>query len=136
MIFHHVGLFVPDLATGREKLAAMIPIASVSAAVDDPGLKVRVQLCTDASGVTYELVAPFGEGNPVTGVIENGRAILNHVAYTVSDLAAESERLRQGGAVPLGPARPAEAFDGAPVAFFLTPLRFIIELIEQPVHDQ
>lgn len=130
MIFDHVGLFVADLDSGREKLAALLPIAHVSEAIDDAGMKVRVQFCTDTSGVCYELVAPFGEGNPVSGVLESGKAVLNHVAYRVADIKAEAARIRRQGAMPLGPARPAAAFGGRMVMFFLTPLHFIVELIE------
>ena len=131
MNFDHVGLFVADLETGRQKLSALLPIAHISEPIDDAGMKVRVQFCTDTSGIRYELVAPFGEGNPVSGVLEHGKAILNHVAYRVADLKSEAARLRKEGAIPLGYARPAVAFDGRLVMFFLTPLRFIIELIEE-----
>lgn len=132
MIFDHIGLFVADLAQGREKLAAMLPVERFSEPVDDEGMQVRVQFANDRSGIRYELVAPFGEGNPVSGVLASGKAVLNHVAYRVGDIAAEAARLRASGAVPLGPARAAKAFGGKAVMFFLTPLRFIIELIEAP----
>lgn len=132
MIFDHIGLFVSDLEDGRRKLAGMLPIIEYSEPIDDAGLKVRVQFATDSSRIRYELVAPFGEGNPVSGVLMTGKAILNHVAYRVSGLPAAGERLRQEGAIPLGPARPALAFGSRPVIFYLTPLRFIIELIETP----
>jgi methylmalonyl-CoA/ethylmalonyl-CoA epimerase len=132
LIFDHIGLFVADLEAGRAKLSSLLPIAHESDPIDDVGLKVRVQFCTDTSGVCYELVAPFGEGNPVSGVLESGKAVLNHVAYRVENLKAETARLRGEGAIPLGSARPAVAFGGRNVMFFLTPLRFIIELIEEP----
>lgn len=130
MKFDHIGLFVSDLDVGREKMSALFPIAKVSPVIEDAGLKVRIQFCTDASGIRYELVAPFGEGNPVSGVLESRKAILNHVAYLVTDLKSEAARLRREGALPLGPAKPAIAFDGRLVMFFLTPLHFIVELIE------
>lgn len=137
MIFDHVGLFVAELEDGRQKLTAMLPIAETSPVIDDPGLKVRIQFCTDTSGIRYELVAPLGEGNPVSGALSSGKAILNHVAYRVADIRAEAERLRATGCIPLGPPRPAIAFGGRPVMFFLTPLRFIMELIEDtPPHEQ
>lgn len=132
MIFDHIGLFVPDLAVGHRHLTGMLPIVDTTEPIDDPGLKVRVQFCIDTSAIRYELVAPFGEGNPVSGVLESGKNILNHVAYRVADIQIENERLRDEGAVPLGPAQPALAFAGRPVMFLLTPLRFIVELIEDP----
>lgn len=132
MIFDHIGLFVADLETGRRTLSALLPIAHLSEAIDDAGLNVQVQFCIDTSGIRYELVAPFGQGNPVSGVLESGKGVLNHVAYRVADLNIVTDRLRRAGSIPLGPARPAVAFGGHLVMFFLTPLRFIIELIEDP----
>lgn len=119
------------MEVGRETLSRLLPLLSYSEVIEDPLLKVRVQFCTDTSGIRYELVAPFGEGNPVSGVLERDTNILNHVAYRVTDLKAEALRLRKAGSILLGPARPAVAFGGRPVMFLLTPMRFIVELIEE-----
>ena len=100
MIFDHIGLFVADLAIGQQKLSALLPIASVSDSIDDAGLKVRVQFCTDTCGIRYELVAPFGEGNPVSGVLENGKAVLNHVAYRVADLKTDPAAATKASSPP------------------------------------
>ena len=132
MIFDHIGLFVPNLEKGRTHLSRILPITGWGQEIQDPGLKVQVQFGTDVSGVRYELVAPFGEGNPVSGVLASGKGILNHVAYRVTDLPVELARLRAARALPIGDPQPAVAFDGARVAFFLTPLGFIVELIEAP----
>jgi len=130
MIFDHIGIFVKDLEKGRELLTSLLPINEFTGPIEDPGLHVIVQFCTDASGVRYELVAPFGENNPVAGVLKSGRNILNHVAYRVRHLEMECVRLREMGCVPLGKPAPAVAFGGKRVVFYLTPLTFIIELIE------
>lgn len=130
MKFHHIGLFVADLDVGRRHLQGLLPIASTSTVIEDVGLKVRVQFCTDQSGVRYELVAPFGEGNPVDGALASGKGILNHVAYTVADLDAALTAVRAQGCIPLGRPQPAVAFGGQRVMFFMSPQRFIIELIE------
>lgn len=130
MIFDHIGIFVRDLAVGRKRLSAILPIARYTDAVDDPTLGVRIQFGIDGSGIRYELVAPFGTPNPVDGVLAAGKNILNHVAYRVADLDAEADRLSRDGSVPLGEAKPAVAFNGARVIFLFTPLKFIVELIE------
>lgn len=129
MIFDHIGLFVRSLELGREKLAATLPIARWTDPVDDALLKVRVQFGADPAGIRYELVAPFGEGNPVDAVLASGKNILNHVAYRVDSMAAAMATLRDKGSMPLGKPQPAQAFGGKPVVFMLTPLRFILELI-------
>jgi methylmalonyl-CoA/ethylmalonyl-CoA epimerase len=130
MIFDHIGIFVRDIELGKEKLASVLPIARWSETFDDPGIKVRVAFGTDTSGIRYELVAPFGEPSPVSGALAAGRDLLNHVAYRVPDLDAAARSLREARAMPLGPAQPAVAFGGARVMFFLTPLKFVVELID------
>jgi methylmalonyl-CoA/ethylmalonyl-CoA epimerase len=130
LVFDHIGVFVRDLASGREHFQRLLPIERVSDAVDDPLLRVSVQFLHDASGTCYELVAPYGEGNPVDAVLGAGKNILNHVAYKASDFDAAIAHFRGAGCMPLGPARPALAFGNARVIFFLTPLRMIVELVE------
>lgn len=132
MQFDHIGVFVRDLVHGREQLAALLPIERWTEPVDDPLIKVRIQFGIDVSGIRYELVAPLGEGNPVDGALAAGTNLLNHVAYSVADIDAELRRLRRLRCIPTGPPRPAVAFDGRRVVFLLTPLGFIMELIEAP----
>lgn len=130
MRFDHLGVFAKTLEQGRAVLQEILPIAVVSEPFHDPLLKVCVQFLSDASGIRYEIVAPNGEGNPVDAVLAEGRGILNHVAYRVTDFEDRIGRLREARCIPLGEPRPAVAFGGARVIFFLTPLRMIVELIE------
>lgn len=130
MIFDHIGLFVRDIEIGRRQLSTLLPIARWTEVVDDSRMKVRVQFGIDGSGIRYELVAPLGEPNPVARVLDEGKNILNHVAYRCADFESTCAALRREGAVPLGRPQPATAFGGARVAFYLTPLRFIVELVE------
>ncbi|MBV1776292.1 VOC family protein [Burkholderiaceae bacterium DAT-1] len=130
MKFDHIGVFVTSLELGRTHLAAILDIHEWTDPIDDPIQKVSVQFGLDSSGIRFELVAPNGEGNPVTPVLGSGKNILNHVAYTVPDLDKKLAELRAARCMPLGPAQPATAFDGRRIAFVLTPLRMIIELIE------
>ncbi len=132
MTFDHIGIFVPDLAEGRRMLAAIVPIESWSEDFEDPLWAVRICFGATASGFRYELIAPFGTPNPVSGALAAGKNLLNHLAYLVADIDAAADDLRATGAVPMGPARPAVAFAGARVMFFLTALGFIMELIEEP----
>jgi methylmalonyl-CoA/ethylmalonyl-CoA epimerase len=130
MIFDHLGLVVNDLAGGRDKLSRLLPIDGWSEEIADPGIGVWVQFGRDASGFRYELVAPLAKPSPVCDALKSGRNILNHVAYRVTDLDRAAAHLRTEGAIPLGPAKPAVAFTGARVMFFLTPMKFICELVE------
>lgn len=130
MHFDHVGVFVKSLELGHAMMKEILPIVSASESFHDPLLGVSVQFLYDTDGVCYEIVAPNGPDNPVDPVLADQRTILNHVAYRAVDFDARIARLRESRCLPLGPPQPAVAFGGARVAFFLTPLRMIIELIE------
>jgi methylmalonyl-CoA/ethylmalonyl-CoA epimerase len=134
MKFDHLGLVVPDLKAGRERLSGLFEIRDWTREFEDPVNNVYVQFGRDASGMCYELVAPLGSDSPVAGALKNQRAILNHVAYLVSDLPAGAERLSDQGCMPIGTAKPAIAYGGRSIQFFATPLHFIVELIEAPDH--
>ncbi|MGY3944371.1 VOC family protein [Aeromonas tecta] len=131
MLFDHIGLVVPDLASGERYCRDVLGLTRFSAAVLDPLQNVWVQFGYDEAGICYELVAPAGENSPVTQVLKTRRNVLNHLAYRVVSLVTSAERLRTQRHLPLGPSQPAVAFGGAHVQFFLSPLGHIVELIEE-----
>ena len=134
MQFDHIGVVVRRLDTGRDHLSRLFEIDRWTAEFDDPVNMVRVQFALDPSGICYELVAPFGDESPIAEVLRTGNRILNHVAYLVDDLAAAAARLRAARCVPAGPAKPAIAYSGRNIQFFVSPVRIIVELIEAPEH--
>ena len=131
MKFDHIGIFVSDLDVGRKTMSELFPINEFSKPIDDVLLKVKIQFCVDGSGVMYELVAPLCEDSPVRGVISTGKGLLNHVAYRVPDINRALCELRGYGSIPICAPQPAVAFNGAMVGFLFTPLKFIMELIEE-----
>lgn len=132
--FDHLGVVVRRLDKARPRMAALLAIAEWTASVDDPVNGVRLQFGRDPAGVVYELLEPLDEHSPVYSALEGGRAILNHVAYRLADLSAGAARLKAGGAAKVSEPKPAIAYGGRPIQFFVTPLRFVIELIEAPDH--
>ena len=130
MQFDHIGLVVPDLASGVAYCRDVLGLNRFSVAVEDPLQRVWVQFVHDEHGLCYELVAPVGEDSPVTQVIKTRRNVINHLAYRVPSLQEGAVRLREQRHLPLGPSQPAVAFGGAHVQFFLSPLGHIVELIE------
>ena len=128
--FDHVGIFVKDIEVGLNQLKNLLPIVHQGEIYKDPLLSVLVQFCYDRDGTCYELVAPFGDDNPVDPILASNNNILNHVAYKSENFEDTINHFRNSGCLPLGSAKPAVAFGGARVQFFLTPLRLIIEIIE------
>lgn len=129
--FHHIGLFVKDINYGLQKLSQIISVKDIGSLIVDDGLLVNVLFVVDSDGIRYELVSPNGVDNPVDGVLNSKKNILNHVAYSSKNFESDILDLCNKGCIPLAPARNAKAFNGSQVIFFLTPLGFIYELIEE-----
>jgi methylmalonyl-CoA/ethylmalonyl-CoA epimerase len=133
--FDHIGLIVADLTAARAFLEAALGIACWTPITDDPGIRVSVQFGSASdSAVVYELIAPLGEDSPIAAALRQGKSILNHVAYLTPDLAASAAHLRALGCFAAGEPKPALAYHGRLIQFWVSPLRFIIELIEKPGH--
>ncbi len=133
--FDHVGLVVSDMSEGRKALEDMFGIDRWTQVFEDPGIGVYVQFGRSMEGPCYELISPLGEASPVTTALKRGINILNHVAYLTADLDADAKRLEAKGSIVAGPPKPAVAYNGARVQFWVTPQRFMVELIEAPGHE-
>lgn len=130
MKFHHLGLLVYDLEQGILSLDTLIPEMFWGKIIEDIGIGVRVLFGEDGGGMKYELVAPIDNRSPILNFLETKESMLHHIAYTVDDFDIKYSELRSLKFMPLGQVMPAVAFDGKRVAFFLTPIRTIIEIIE------
>ncbi len=137
LAFDHLGLIVPDLEQGRAFLQTALGISRWSAVVDDDCLGVTVQFgaAPTGAGPVYELVAPCGSGSPIAGQLGRGKGVLNHLAYRTHDLEKAAAHLRATGCFPTAEPQPARAYGGALVQFWVSPLRFLIELIAKPDHQ-
>ena len=96
---------------------------------------VWVQFGRCGAGMCYELVAPLSPSSPIASVLSRKINVLNHLAYLVEDLAANAARLRTMEFVQVSVARPAIAYGGRLIQFFVAPSRLMIELIEAPGHQ-
>ena len=132
--FDHLGIVTKSLQKGRK---ALIPLGveSWTETVTDPVNGVHIQFGRDRAGVVFELLEPVDENSPVYPALTSGKAILNHVAYIVPELEPAAEIFRRGGYAPAGEPKPAIAYGGARIQFFVTPARFIVELVEAPGHE-
>jgi methylmalonyl-CoA/ethylmalonyl-CoA epimerase len=130
LTFDHIGIVVADLDEGARKLTGLLGNLQWTRRFDDVGLAVSVRFARDGSGIVYEIIAPYGPTSPVTAALKSRTNLLNQVAYRTRSLDSSVARLRAGRSVPVGRPRPALAFGGARVQFLLTPLDFLVELIE------
>jgi methylmalonyl-CoA/ethylmalonyl-CoA epimerase len=135
MQFDHLGLAVKSVVKGRKVLSEVLGVREWTQEVRDPVNGVLLQFGRDPAGVVYELLEPLDETSPIYPALSGGKAILNHVAYLVSDLGEAREHMRRSGCAPTSQPNPAIAYGGRNIQFFVTPLRFVIELIEAPGHQ-
>jgi len=133
--FDHIGVAVAEIEAGRKFFEDALGIARWTEIFADPGLGVSVQFGLGEDGPCYELIAPLGENSPVATALRGGQRVLNHVAYLTADLEAEGRRLAGQGCCAAGPAHPAVAYAGRRVQFWVSPLRFMVELIEAGEHE-
>ncbi len=130
--FHHVGIGTKLFDEAIATYEALHHECFVR--VDDQDLGVRVAFLRSAGGgPLLEILAPLGDHTPLRSLIE--RRLLPspyHTCYAVENLAGSAERLRELGFMPVGEARPALAFAGQPIQFFLNRAVGLIELVEEP----
>lgn len=131
--FDHLGLVVKSLASGRRWMEA-IGVRQWTAPIHDPVNGVKILFGRDAAGVVYELLEPIDASSPVHAALVQRKNILNHVGYLVPDLTAAAQQMRLASCGAVGDPSVAIAYGGARIQFFVSPLNFIIELIEAPGH--
>jgi methylmalonyl-CoA/ethylmalonyl-CoA epimerase len=94
----------------------------------------NVSVCFLGTGesreLMIELVAPAGEGSPVSKVLAKGIGAY-HVCYEVNDIEYALEHVRSEGCLVLGKPVSAVAFEGRRIAWFYTPTRQLVELLER-----
>jgi methylmalonyl-CoA/ethylmalonyl-CoA epimerase len=135
MKFDHVGVTTTSLDSGRTLLEGSIGVRAWTDEFRDDVNDVWVQFGRCDAGMCYELVAPLSERSPVNRVLSKKINVLNHLAYLVDDLSTAAARLLAMEFVPVAEARPAIAYGGGLIQFFVAPSRLMIELIEAPGHQ-
>ena len=131
MKFHHIGIFLSNINSGETFFKKILKIKRKSKIFLDRKLGVKVRFLYDDSGICYEIVAPYGKNNPVNKVLKKKGNILNHVAYETKNLERTINYLRKINCAPITKLQSAKAFNYRKIIFFLTPLNFIIEIIQK-----
>jgi methylmalonyl-CoA/ethylmalonyl-CoA epimerase len=135
MHFDHIGIVVADLSLGRSILEVGYGVNFWTDEYSDAINDVRVQFGKDAMDICYELIAPLSSNSPVMRAQRQGTNITNHLAFKVPSLPGQREKLILHGFHPLADPKPAVAYGGAQIQFFLSPINSLIELVEAPGHS-
>jgi len=132
--FDHLGVVAKSLKQGRKMMQQALLVKDWTEVYEDTLNGVVLQFGFDQSGMCYELLEPIDQNSPVFPALSGRKAILNHVAYRVQNLAASASHLVAAGCAPTSKPKPAVAYEGRKIQFFVTPLWFVVELIEAWEH--
>ncbi|MDB5579742.1 MAG: glyoxalase family protein [Bradyrhizobium sp.] len=133
--FDHVGVVVKSLAAGRIAFEALLDVTQWTDPLEDRVNGVHILFGRDPTGLVHELLAPIDEHSPVYRTLKTRTNLLNHTAYLVPSLHDGAAHMRAARCAPTSDPKPAIAYGGAQIQFFVTPLGTIIELIEAPDHQ-
>ena len=130
--FHHLGVAVKSIAEALPVYKALFGYALEAGPVTDPIQKVTVCFLRSdrANDLVIELVEPAAEKSAVNTVLAKGIGAY-HTCYEVADVARALAAFRSGGCVVVSNPVPAAAFNNRPIAWFYTPTRQLIELVQR-----
>jgi methylmalonyl-CoA/ethylmalonyl-CoA epimerase len=132
MKFSHLGVAVADIHQAVSVYENVFGYRLLSGPFHDP--VQRATICLVGTGtlgdVVLEIVAPLDDESPVNKMLARGLGAY-HVCYEVDDLLKTLEAVRAGGCVIVSRPVPAVAFGGRRIAWFYTPSRQLVEILEK-----
>ena len=132
MKFHHIGIIVENIEKATKLMIHDHHLQSDGEKIIETEIDVILQFLVDNNHLRYELIQPNSSNSPLHNVLERKNSNkMHHVAYTVEDIDQKCNDFRANGYGFLTNFFSAKAFDGSRVIFLMSPLGFIIELIEK-----
>ena len=131
--FSHLGVAVADIEHALCVYQEVFGYIVLSGPFDDP--IQRVSVCFIGTGdpddLIIELVSPLGNADsPVNKILAKGIGAY-HVCYQVDDIDQTLSHVRARGCIVISRPVPAVAFDGRQIAWFYTPTRQLVEILER-----
>ena len=127
---HHVGFVVSDIERSVKGFQDSLGVSWDGAIYTDPKQKVRVTFLSSAPACAQiELVQPAAPDSPVTGFLVRGGG-QHHLCYEVGNIEEALAAFRARKASIIQRPCPAVAFEGRRIAWFVTPERLVVELLE------
>ncbi len=132
MIFDHIGIIVKDIDHATKILIDDHGLECFGGKIVETEINVTLQFLVDDEGLRYEIIEPNDSTSPLNKVLENKNINkIHHIAYRVDNLDGKCEDFRAKGYGFLTNYFSAKVFGGARVIFLMSPIGFILELIEK-----
>jgi methylmalonyl-CoA/ethylmalonyl-CoA epimerase len=132
----HLGVAVRDLKAALAFYEQALGFKLLHGPVDDPIQQVTVCFLGAAEGGEIELIVPLGDQSPVARYLAREIGAY-HVCYEVPDIEQALNTVRAQGCLIVSPPVTATAFGGRRIAWFYTPTKQLIEILEaQPSSKQ
>ncbi|MFZ1084445.1 MAG: VOC family protein [Terracidiphilus sp.] len=128
--FHHVGIAVRDLGKAIPIYQDLFGYDLISGPFDDPIQNVSVCFLSRGEGDTVlELVAPLGPNSPIDRTLKKGGGPY-HICYQVPNIQAAIVYLTEKGSFLLSGPVPAVAFEMREIAWLMTEVNLLVELLQ------
>ncbi len=136
----HVGVAVPEIDSAAAMFASLFGSTVVSGPFDDPIQKVTVNFLTQGEedggdAAEIELIAPLTPDAPIQSMLSKTGGGAYHLCFETNDMERALAHVRQHKCLLVAPPAPAIAFGGRRIAWFYTPTRLLIELVEQQANS-
>lgn len=130
--FNHIGVAVSDLKKALLLYKDLFGYKLIGNLYEDPIQKVNVCFLSSGKGrkIVIELVEPAGEDTPVNQWLSRGIGAY-HVCYDIEDMDKTLEDVLAHRCIIVNKPVSAVAFAGRRVAWFYTPTRQLIEIVER-----
>lgn len=129
--FHHMGVAVPALDQAIRVYRDLFGYRLQSGPFEDPIQRVAVCFLERGEAIEplLELIAPLAEESPIKSVLLKGGGAY-HICFETCDLQKTLAEVTGKGCVIVSQPVPAVAFEGRRIAWFFTPTRQLVELVE------
>tara|TARA_B100000959_G_C14601311_1_gene468220 strand:+ start:84 stop:485 length:402 start_codon:yes stop_codon:yes gene_type:complete len=132
MKFDHIGIIVENIEKATKLMIDDHNLQQYGEKIVETEIDVILQFLVDDNGLRYELIKPNSPSSPLHKVLERKNSNkMHHTAYLVENIDQKCNDFREKGYGFLTNFFFANAFGGARVIFLMSPLGFIIELIEK-----
>ena len=136
--FNHMGVAVANVEEAVPIYEQLFGYQVLSGPFDDPEQQARVVFIGPpgsfdgqvARDFVLELIEPLGEKSHVARLLAKGGGAY-HVCYEVNDIEQSLAELRRMGCLIVSDPVPAVAYALRRIAWFYTPTRQLVELVEK-----